>query len=71
MAKLGCNKKRKITAALVVRKYTSWKSQGSHKVENETRFDVRIYVDISQSVTACLLGTRLISQILGPRPQYE
>ena len=50
----------------MVRKHTSHKTQGSHKVENKTLFNVRIYVDISQSVTACSLGTRLFSSFSDP-----
>ena len=42
------------------------KNQGSYKVENKTLFNVSIYVDISQSITACSLGTSLVSSFSNP-----
>ena len=54
-----------------VEAHMSRKILGSCKVENKTLFNVRIYVAISQSVTACSLGTSLVSSfsILGPGSQ--
>ena len=46
--------------------HMSRKSQGSHKVKYKTIFYLRIYVDISQSVTACSSGTRLVSSFSDP-----
>ena len=40
-----CKERRGV--ALVMRKHTSRKTQGSQKVENKTLFNVRIYVGIS------------------------
>ena len=64
-------KRKKRSRAGGVEAHMSRKSQGSFKVENKTLFNVRINVDISQSVTACSLGTSLVSSfsILGPGPQ--
>ena len=52
--------------AQVVRKHTCLE-----KFKDHTLFNVRIYVDISESVTACSLGTSLVSSfsILDPGPQ--
>ena len=47
--------------------HMSRKSQGSCTVENKMLFNVRIYVDISQSaVTVCSLGTRYVSSFSDP-----
>ena len=69
MVKFSCKRKKNYCGSGGEIAHMSRGSQGSHKVANKTLFNVRIYVDISQSVTACSLRTRLVSQILGPRPQ--
>ena len=58
MVKFSCKRKKNYYDPGGEKTHMSPKSQGSHK--NETLFNIRIYVDISQSVTACLLGARFV-----------
>ena len=61
MVKFSSKRRKNYCGAGGEKARTSRKSQGSHKVENKTLFNVRISVDISQSVTACSLGTTFVS----------
>ena len=61
MVKFSCKRKKNYYGPGGEKAHMSPKRQGSHRVENKTLFNVRIYVDISQGVTACLLGTRFVS----------
>ena len=69
MVKFSCKGKKDNCGPGDEKAHIAGKSQGSHKVENKTLFNVRIYTDISEWVTGCSLGTRLVSQIFVPRPQ--
>ena len=58
MVKFSCKRKKNYCSLGGEKAHISEKSQGSHKVENKTIFNVQIYAYISQCVTACSLGAR-------------